>query len=95
MAITKPIRFNDEEEKTLLKHAEKYGRNFASYVKDLIIRDMESKQNKIEPVISKEEIKEIIKELLLEQDIDGGSLINDDPTPDDDFTSALKDMGIM
>lgn len=93
MAITKPIRFNDEEEKTLLKHAEKYGRNFASYVKDLIIRDMESKQ--VEPVVSKEDIKEIIKELLLEQGFEGETVLDDGPTPEDDFESALKEMGIM
>lgn len=93
MATVKQIRFNDEEERTMLVHAEKYGRNFASYVKDLIIRDMESRGS-IGGAVSKEDLKEIIREILSEQGIETEDH-QEEPTPLDDYESALKDMGIL
>lgn len=91
MASIKSIRFNDQEETTLLVHAEKYGRNFASYVKDLIIRDMESRG----AIMDKEEIKKIVMEILYKSDLSITEEIVDESPIADDFESALADMGLF
>lgn len=60
---SKPIPFNKNEE-DLLNWAENRGKPFATYVKDLIREDM-----KKHDAYKKEDLKDLIKEVLSEMDI--------------------------
>ena len=83
MATTKLIRFNDDEESTILQYAEKYGRNFSAYVKELIIKDMENK-----PTLDREELKQLIQDILKENGVNNP--IQEQEM--DEYETALNEM---
>ena len=84
MATTKLIRFNDDEESTILQYAEKYGRNFSAYVKELIIKDMENK-----PTLDREELKQLIQDVLKENGVNNAVIHEQEM---DEYETALNEM---
>ena len=84
MATTKLIRFNDDEESTILQYAEKYGRNFSAYVKELIIKDMENK-----PTLDREELKQLIQDILKENGVNNAVIQEQEM---DEYETALNEM---
>jgi len=60
---SKPVPFSDSEE-DILKYAESRKKPFATYVKDLIRKDMENKQE-----YSKDELKNILQGILSDMNL--------------------------
>jgi hypothetical protein len=62
--IVKPVSFNLEKESKIIEHINQYD-NFSSYVKYLIINDMNSNNNILELIKSVENIKDILNNKII------------------------------
>jgi len=60
---SKPVPFTDSEE-DILRYAESRKKPFATYVKDLIRKDMENKKE-----YSKEDLKDVLKSILSDMNL--------------------------